>query len=203
MLKVLGRKTSNNVQKVLWCLAELQRPFQQEDYGGPFGKTRTPEYLRLNPHGTVPTLIDGEVVVWESNTILRYIANKAGKTSLYPQDAVERSVVERWMDWQIGSLSPAFRPLFIALVRDQRAIVDVPALVGAAAPLFKLLDNALEENAFLAGANLTLADIAIGPMVYRWYTLGLVKDDTPRLSAWFERLGGRPGFREHVMIEMA
>lgn len=203
MLKVLGRKTSNNVQKVLWLLAEMQLPFQQEDYGGPFGKTRTPEYLRLNPNGTVPTLIDGEAAVWESNTILRYLANKAGPTSLYPIDSAERSVVERWMDWQIGSLSPAFRPLFIALVRDQRALADVQTLVGSNAPLFKLLDSTLGANAFLCGAQLTLADIAIGPMVYRWYTLGLAQDDTPRLRAWFERLCARPGFREHVIIGLA
>ena len=203
MLKVLGRKTSNNVQKVLWCLAEMRLPFQQEDYGGPFGKTRTPEYLRLNPNGTVPTLIDGEAAIWESNTILRYLANKYSATSLYPQDAGERSVVERWMDWQIGSLSPAFRPLFIALVRDRRALADVQALVGSTAPSFKLLDSALDENAFLAGKQLTLADIAAGPMVYRWYTLGLGQDDTPHLRAWFERLCARPGFREHVMIALA
>ena len=203
MFRVLGRKTSNNVQKVLWCLVELQRPFQQEDYGGPFGKTRTPEYLRLNPHGTVPTLIDGEVAVWESNTILRYIANKAGKTSLYPQNAVERSVVERWMDWQIGSLSPAFRPLFIALVRDQKTIAEGQPLIAACAPLFKLLDVQLADRKFISGDQLTLADIAIGPMVYRWYTLGLAQDDTVNLRAWFERLCERPAFRDQVMIALA
>ena len=206
MFRVLGRKTSNNVQKVLWLLAELRLPFQQEDYGGPFGKTNAPDYLRLNPHGTVPTLIDGEVAVWESNTILRYLANlasEADETSLYPIDFAARSQVERWMDWQIGSLSPAFRPLFIALVRDQKTIAEGQPLIAACAPLFKLLDVQLADRKFMSSDELTLADIAIGPMVYRWYTLGLAQDDTVNLRAWFERLCERPAFREQVMIALA
>ena len=203
MFRVLGRKTSNNVQKVLWLLAELRLPFQQEDYGGSFGKTNAPDYLRLNPHGTVPTLIDGEVAVWESNTILRYLAAQADANSLYPGDLAARSQVERWMDWQISSLSPAFRPLFIALVRDQKKIAEVQPLIAACTPLFKLLDAQLADRKFMSGDQLTLADIAIAPMVYRWYTLGLAQDDTVNLRAWFERLCQRPAFREQVMIALA
>ncbi len=202
-VRVLGRKTSNNVQKVLWLLEELGLPFQQEDYGGPFGKTKTPDYLKRNPNGTVPTLIDGDLAVWESNTILRYLANRAAADAIYPAAAAARSQVERWMDWQIGTLSPAFRPLFIGLVRDRRPLADLQEARDANAPLFKLLDGTLASQAFLAGNQLSLADIAIGPMVYRWYTLGLAQDDTPHLRAWFDGLCARPGYRAHVMIALA
>ncbi len=203
MLKVLGRRTSNNVQKVLWLLEEAGLPFQQEDYGGPYGKTKTPEYLCLNPNGTVPTLIDGEIVVWESNTILRYLANRPAAGALYPPDAAARSQVERWMDWQIGSLSPAFRPLFVGLVRDGLPLAELAGVHRENMRLFQLLDTVLGQRQFLAGEALTLADIAIGPMVYRWYTLKLAQADTPYLRAWFDRLCTRPAFRKHVMIDLA
>src|SRR5919109_1889390 len=100
MLRVLGRKTSGNVQKVIWLLEEMKQPYQREDYGRQFGNTADAAYLKLNPNGKVPTLVDGDVVVWESNTILRYLAGKA-KSPLYPADAAKRTQVERWMDWQL------------------------------------------------------------------------------------------------------
>ena len=110
MLKVLGRKTSGNVQKVIWLLEEMKQPYEREDYGRQFGNTGG-DYLRLNPNGKVPTLVDGDVVVWESNTILRYLGNKHGG-SFYPADPAARSHVERWMDWQLATLNSPYLAIF-------------------------------------------------------------------------------------------
>ena len=111
MLKLLGRKTSGNVQKVLFYLEETGTPYEREDYGRQFNNTQTPEYLKLNPNAKVPTLIDGDLAIWESNTILRYLATKAG-SPLYPTDAAARTHVERWMDWQLGNLNSPYLFMF-------------------------------------------------------------------------------------------
>lgn len=202
MISVLGRKTSNNVQKVLWLLAEMDVQCRQEDYGGPFGGTGTPEYLRLNPNATVPTLIDAGMVLWESNAIVRYLARKHG-SALYPAEQVGQAYVEQWMDWQIATLSPAFRPLYITLVREKRAVADLGDARKPAAKMFSILDQAVREHPFIGGEGLTLADIAIGPMIFRWFTLGLAGEDYPHLARLLERLAARPAFQRHVMIELA
>jgi glutathione S-transferase len=198
MIRVLGRNTSSNVQKVLWCLRELGVPFEREDYGGSCGGTGDARYLRLNPNGTVPTLVDDALVVWESNTILRYLCNRYGPTDLYPADAFARTRVERWMDWQLGTLSVAFLPLYRALVREGRAAHEVEAMRERSAVLFTLLDGALADARFLAGAQLTLAEVALGPFVYRWLTLPIERPHLPRLAAWYGRFETRPAFRGEV-----
>lgn len=202
MLRVLGRASSNNVQKVLWLLEELGLPFSREDYGGAFANTRTADYLRHNPHATVPTLVDDDTVVWESNSILRYLAAKQ-QTALYSGNFRDRAHVEQWMDWQLGTLSPAFRPLFIGLVREGRAIGAMADEHAAAAKLFRLMNDILATRDHIAAPAMTLADIAIGPMLYRWYALGLADKDTQHLRHWLERLSERPGFRRHVMVALA
>lgn len=200
MFRVLGRRTSSNVQKVLWCLAEMGHEFEQEDYGGPFGKTREPEYLRLNPNATVPTCVDGDIVLWESNTILRYLCNKEGHASLYPSDAAGRAMVERWMDWQLGSLSDPFGRLYRGIVREQRHAMEVEPERLACARLMAILDSALASASFVAGDSLTLADMVLGPTVYRWLSLDIERDRHTHLQAWHERLTLRGAFREYVMI---
>ena len=117
MLKILGRKNSSNVQKVLWCCDELGLAYEREDVGGSFGKNRDPEYLALNPNGLVPTIIDDGFVLWESNSIIRYLAAKHGRGTLYPEDLRARALAERWMDWQLSVLGPAIGPVFWGLIR--------------------------------------------------------------------------------------
>jgi len=200
MFRILGRRTSSNVQKVLWCLAELACPFEQEDYGGPFGRTRDPEYLRLNPNGTVPTVLDDELVLWESNTILRYVCNKLDAGTLYPQGIAERALVERWMDWQLSCLATPFGSLYRGLVREQLSRSDVEPARMVTAQIFAILEHALEGRSFIAGDALTLADIALGPTVYRWLHMDIEREDAPNLRGWYERLALRSSFREYVMI---
>jgi glutathione S-transferase len=200
MVRLLGRATSSNVQKVLWCLRELGVPFAREDYGGMHGRTRDEAYLRLNPNGKVPTLIDRDTVLWESNTILRYLCNRYGPTALYPIEPALRAGVERWMDWQLGTLAEAFLPLYRALVREGRTGSDVTALRERSAALFALLNDALGDSPFLAGAQLSLAEIALGPLVYRWLALPIERPDLARLAAWYGRFEMRPAFRDEVAI---
>lgn len=164
MTKVLGRSSSNNVQKILWLLDELGIAFVQEEYGGPIGKTRTPDYLKLNPNGTVPTLVEETFSLWESNAILRYLAAKHA-SSLFPTDLQQRANVDKWLDWQLGTLSPAFRPVYIAMVRNGKSLAETAATAAPARELFWQLDRMLESQPYIAGGTLTLADIAIGPML--------------------------------------
>ncbi|QPN33102.1 glutathione S-transferase [Diaphorobacter sp. JS3051] len=205
MLKVLGRSSSSNVQKVMWCLAELSLPSERVDVGGAFGGNREVSYLRLNPNGVVPTLIDGNHVVWESNTILRYLGNTRGEF-LYPQQPARRSEVECWMDWQLGTLNNGITPLFQSIVRtpmDQRRPEVIEQHRAATARWMSLLDTALAQSAFVAGSELSLADIALGPSVYRWFELPVERPEHPHLLAWLERMSQRPGFRTHVMVGLS
>lgn len=199
---VLGRHSSSNVQKVLWTLIELGLPYRREDYGGRFGRTREADYLALNPNGTVPTIIDGDIVIWESNTICRYLANKYGATTLYPSSPQQRAECERWMDWTLGSLHPAMGPLYAMLVRTHQTQRDPAAIIHMRAKcteLFGVLNGAVESKDFLNGKTPTLADVAIGPSLHRWLTLGLESPEHEHLPTWYSRLKQRIGFREGVI----
>ncbi len=203
MLKILGRNNSSNVQKVLWCCEELGLKYEREDVGGPFGRNRDPEYLALNPNGLVPTIIDGDFVLWESNTIIRYLAAKHGNGTLYPTDLQTRALGERWMDWQLSVVVPAINPIFFGLIRtppEKRDQAAIAASRDKLATALKMLDASLERSDYVAGASFTVGDIPVGIMTYRWYTLEIERENLPNLKRWYERLSTRPGFKKHVMI---
>jgi glutathione S-transferase len=205
MLRILGRRTSSNVQKVLWVAGELGIPFEREDVGGSFGGNNTPDYLRLNPNGLVPTVIDGDLVLWESNSICRYLANRHGAAQLYPTAPGPRALVERWMDWQLSVVVPALVPLFITLIRtpeDKRDPAAIARLHEDAAAPFRILEAALDGRPYLEGDHLTLADIGVGIWTHRWFGLGYGEADS-HLGAWYRRLGEHPAYREHVMIPLS
>lgn len=206
MLKILGRNNSSNVQKVLWCCEELGLKYEREDVGGPFGRNRDPEYLALNPNGLVPTIIDGDFVLWESNTIIRYLAAKHGNDTLYPTDLQARAMGERWMDWQLSVLGPAIMPIFVGLIRTPPEKRDQAAIAAArdkSATALKMLDGFLGRSDYVAGASFTVGDIPVGITTYRWYTFEIEREDFPNLKRWYERLSTRPGFKKHVMIGMS
>jgi len=201
MLKILGRKTSSNVQKVLWCCAELGIPFEREDVGGPFGKNRTPDYLALNPNGLVPTIDDDGFVLWESNAIVRYLCGKHGDGNLMPRDRRQRANADRWMDWQQTTLGPPMGVLFRALIKsppDDLAPSEIEAAMQKAVPAWRMLEAQLGGRLFVAGEALTMADIALGNAVHRWYSLPRERPDMPGIAAWYARLNERPAYREHV-----
>lgn len=203
MLKILGRNNSSNVQKVLWCCEELGLKYEREDVGGPFGRNRDPEYLALNPNGLVPTIIDGDFVLWESNTIIRYLAAKHGSGTLYPTDLQTRALGERWMDWQLSVVVPTINPIFFGLIRTPPEKRDQAAIAAARdklATALKMLDGFLGRSDYVAGGVFTVGDIPVGIMTYRWYTLEIEREDFPNLKRWYERLSTRTGFKKHIMI---
>jgi glutathione S-transferase len=204
VLRILGHPASSNVQKVLWCCGELALPFERRDIGGPFGGNRTPEYLALNPNGLVPTIDDDGFVLWESNVIVRYLVSKyasGAALSLYPTDLARRADAERWMDWQQTTLAAPMGVLFRALLRKPPTPVDDAALGAArdkACASWKMLDRALEDRSYVAGAELTVGDIALGNAIHRWHRLPIERPSLPRLEAWYARLCQRAAYQKHI-----
>ncbi|MGH7111194.1 MAG: glutathione S-transferase family protein [Stellaceae bacterium] len=206
MLKIWGRATSSNVQKVLWCCSELGIPFDRVDLGGPFGGNHDPEYLRLNPNGLVPTIQDGDLILWESNTICRYLATihaGAGGERLYPREPRARALVERWMDWQLSTAGAPMGQLLFGLVRTRPEARDPAAIEAArrrALEVWTIVDDALSDRSYLAGDRLTLAEIVLGTLVYRWHAFPIERPPLDHLRAWYERLRGNAGFKTHIEI---
>jgi glutathione S-transferase len=201
MLKIWGRANSSNVQKVLWCCDELGIGFERIDAGGAFGKTNEPEYLAMNPNALVPTIQDGDLVVWESNTILRYLATTRGGARLYPTNPAARTQVERWMDWQLASVTAPFSTLLMGLIRKVPPHTDPKAIAEArdrAEKVLGILERSLKGKEFPAGA-FSLADICLGIFAYRWFNFPIERGELPNVQAWYERLTTRPGFKTHVM----
>jgi glutathione S-transferase len=202
MLKILGRKNSANVQKVLWACDELGVPFEREDYGGEFGKTRDAEYLSMNPNARVPTIIDGELVLWESNSICRYLASEYGDGSLYPNDFGARAMGERWMDWQLSTLGPAIHGVFWGLIRTKPEERDADAIAKsrkATSESLAMLDTFLGRTEFVCGSNFSICDIPCGIFTYRWFNLDIEREDYPNLKRWYDALSERPAYRTHIM----
>ena len=206
MLRILGRDTSSNVQKVLWAAGELGLEFEREDIGGPFGGNDEPDYLALNPNGYVPTLIDGDYTLWESNSIVRYLSATHGAGTLWPSDPRVRGSAERWMDWQIATLSPTMVTMFRGLVRtppEERDMAAIAAARDGTARLFSMLDAALAGSDYVAGDEFTVGDIPVGIAAYRWYRLDIQREDFRNLERWYRRLTERPAYREHIMRPLA
>jgi len=195
MLRVLGRGTSGNVQKVIWLLEELGTPYQREDYGRQFNNTQDPAYLALNPNGKVPTLVDSDVVVWESNTILRYLAGKHGGARFYPADLAARSQVERWMDWQLASLNGPYLAIF---KEAKKPTVDRGTSWEADAKELRaqleILEKGTRGKPWLAGAEMSIADICLGPIVYRCLDFPVELPGLAHIRAWRDKIAARPAF---------
>ncbi len=203
VLKVWGRTSSVNVQKVLWCCEELGVPYERVDAGGPFGGTETTGYLAMNPNGLVPTVSDDGFTLWESNTIVRYLVHKFGTGTLALEVPAERALAEKWMDFQLGTLFPAFRAGFLGLTRTPPEERD-PDAIGASlretARLLAILDAHLEDEEFVAGGGLSVGDVALGPVVYRWLNIEVHRPELPNLERWHERLTQRVAYQKSVMV---
>ena len=201
MLKIWGRKNSANVQKVLWCCAELDIPFERVDVGGSFGGNDQPAYLSMNPNGRVPTIQDGELICWESNTITRYLCATRNGARLHPADPVRRTEVERWMDWQLAQLTQSMTTLHFGYYRmppEQRNQAALDAAFEESSKNWAIVDHHLDGRRYLAGDELSLADIGIGIFAHRWLVYPVKRPPSPHLKAWYERLAERPGFAAHV-----
>jgi glutathione S-transferase len=213
-MQLYGRRSSINVQKVVWCLTELGlvegRDYQRIDAGLEFGVNDTPDYLALNPNGLVPTLIDGERAIWESHTILRYLAVAHGADNLFPadSDAGARADVDRWVDWQLGTLWTTLRVTFLGLTRTpepQRNYDAIRASFKEAARLLRILDTHLKSRTFIALERFTLADIVVALAAHRWYFLAerfadvlAAEPEMPAVSRWLTSVRDRAGFKTAV-----
>lgn len=204
-LTIWGRDNSINVMKVLWACEELGLPYERVDLGGAFGGTGEPAYLAMNPNGRVPTIKDGDTIVWESNVCVRYLAHRYGKPGLWPADESARWLAEQWMDWQQTALNPALGPLFWQLVRTPTAERD-PAVIEsmrqACAKHVAVLDGHLARHDFVAGSAFSMGDIPVGCAIYRWLAFDIDRPAAANVERWYERLTERDGYRKHIVKPM-
>lgn len=205
MIKIYGRANAWNVRKVTFLAEEINIPYERLDYGRGFQSTNTPEFLAMNPNGKVPVLADGDVVIWESHTILRYLAAKFGSDPLYPHDLAKRATLDQWLDWKISHVSPAILPLFFRhfLRMGDHTDHEVEAAEAECAKLFRVLDGQLAATgAYVAGADFTIADCAIGMAAHRWLNLPIKRPETPNIDRYYAELSRKPSFQKTVLIGM-
>lgn len=201
MLTIWGRTSSLNVQKVLWCCEELGLEFERIDWAGEFGGNDDPAYRAMNPNGKVPTLKDGDTIVWESNSILRYLCATKNGDRMLPREPGRRSEIERWMDWQLAGLNPSMTALLLGYYRTPPEKRNAAALETArqqAIEQWSIVDRWLDGRDYLAGSEFTLADIGNGILVHRWHSYPIERPSLPRIKAWYERLTQRPGFQKYI-----
>lgn len=205
MFTIYGRTNSSNVRKVLWLCEELgQTDFERHDYGRDFKPCSSPEYVALNPNKVVPTLVDGDLVLWESNTQLRYLSTKFDRKDLYPDDMVARAKVDMWLDWQLSTSLVGLRVLFQGLHVKDAAFTDPAGLEKALAHAKNtysgiLNDHLTKGSDYLAGDDLTIADCSLGMYVHRWFSLPIDRPDAPALSAYYERLKERAPYQKWIV----
>ncbi|MDZ7651615.1 MAG: glutathione S-transferase [Burkholderiaceae bacterium] len=195
MIRIWGRLSSVNVQKVVWAACEAGVAFERIEAGGKFGLVKTPEYLAKNPNGLIPLLEDGDFVLWESNAIVRYMGAKYAPGTLYPEPLDARTDADRWMDWQATTLQPAMGPAFMQLIRTPQAERNAAAIDESARktePLMAILDAQLAGREFVCGARFTMADIVLGCAAHRWFGLPLARLPRPNVERWYAALMQRP-----------
>lgn len=205
MLKIWGRANSTNVKKVLWMAEELDLGYQRIDAGGPYGIVNDPAYRALNPNGLVPVLEDGDVVLWESNTIVRYLAGRYGGETFNLTDPVARAQAEKWMDWAT-TFAASFRDLFWGMVRtpeDQRDMVKIDAAREGVGKLLTIVDAALATQDYLSGGKLGVGDIPMGCFAYAWFEMPIERPGLSNLEAWYGRLKGRAAYQRAVMTPLS
>ncbi len=202
MIKIWGRNTSSNVQKVMWAIGEMSLPHERIDVGGAFGKNREAPYLAMNPNGLVPTLEEEDgYLLWESNTVVRYLAAKHKSSLLEPVDLRTRANASKWMDWQLSVLGPAITPVFWGLIRtapekrDHAAIEEGKKKTTAAV---KMMDEQLAKTAYLAGDGFSYGDIPVGVMAYRYRQLVPDRPPLPHFERWYAAISSRPAFKDQV-----
>ncbi len=205
MLHIWGRLSSLNVRKVVWAAQEIGVPFIRTDAGMAFGVVKTPEYLHLNPNALVPTVQDDELVLWESNVIVRYLCARYSP-SLYPQDLAQRFDAERWMDWQQTTLNRAGGPAFLQWIRTpehQRDPAVIALSVADMEPLLAMLDQHMSQRAYMGGAQFSMADIPVACDIHRWFGLPQPRPALPHLERWYASILARPAVRGVLDIPLS
>lgn len=206
MLKVLGRVSSINVRKVLWTLDELGSPYEREDWGLPDSDPNVPEFLKLNPNMQVPVIIDGDFVLWESNVIMRYLEEKDGRHRLLSAEFEVRSLTEQWLQWQATELNPQWGYAVYSLLRKAPGFDDpmqVQQSLTRWGGKMKMLEERLEKTeAFAAGIDFSLADIALGLSLHRWYAIPAEKPAFPAIQRYYDALRQRSAGARYMSADV-
>ncbi|AJI81379.1 putative glutathione S-transferase-family protein [Yersinia enterocolitica] len=206
MLTVWGRNNSTNVKKVLWCLEELGVSYERVDVGGQYGKLNDPLYRSLNPNGLIPCLQDGDFILWESNTIVRYLAAQYGDNALYLPEAKQRAAAEKWMDWATSSVVEPFKAVFIGLVRTAPELQDKAKIahgIDQLNALMTIADEALSKQTYLSGDKFGIGDIPLGCLAYAWFNLPIERPELPHLQRWYQSLTHRAAFQKVIDIGLS
>lgn len=201
MIKIWGWEGSSNVQKVLWCCDELEVEYQLEDHGWPYAGYKEDPYLGLNPNGLVPTIEDGEFVLWESNSVLRYLAEKYGNGKLTPSTPEMRALSDRWLDWQLTTMGPLMTPVYRALVRtapENRKAELIRTSSAAAEDGWGILSRYLSQSDYVGGETFSIGDIPLGILAHRWFNLPMEHQGLDAMKAWYDRLCQRPAYQTHI-----
>ena len=201
-MRLWGRPTSINVQKVLWTLAECGLEAERIDAGGEFGGVDSPAYLALNPNGSVPTLEDEGAVIWESHAIVRYLAARYAPAALWDEDPARRAAADKWMDWVLSTAHADLTAAFwhtVRLAPDRRDPRVAAAAAAGLGPKFAIVAAQLSRTQWLAADRLTTADIAVGSCLHRYYRIPIERDELPALRAYYDRLADRPAYRDTIM----
>ena len=209
-LKLWGRPTSGRTQKVLWTLAEIGLPFEFVMASGemgpaghvakgnrPYGVVDTPEYRALNPNGRIPTIDDGGFVLWESNSIVRYLAMQYAPDLLYGNDVKTFASASRWLDWENNELLPPQHDLVMHLIRlpeDQRDAKKLETARQTFVKKLAIMEHELARNAYICGERFTYGDIALGLRMHRWRLFGLAGPPMPNIDRWYNAIVARPAF---------
>jgi len=202
MLKIWGRTNSYNLQKVMWCVAELGIEHQRIDAGEGYGVTDTTAYLAMNPNGRVPTIDDDGFVLWESNAIVRYLAARHGLGTLCPEDPRRRADADRWMTWQSATVGRNMRGLIHLMFNpppEHRDPVAAAPMVEIAAGHWAILYTRLRGRDFILGPTFSMADIPMGAYALRWFEMDIARPTMPSLETWYARLQEREAYRTHVL----
>ncbi len=199
----MGRLSSCNVQKVIWVLEELGLPYDHIELGGKFGGNNDPDYLAMNPNGRVPTIKDGELILWESDAIVRYLCAQYGAGTLWPEDPIARAPVEQWATWGTTELLGDWIALFWRLVRtpaEKRKNHIIERHLALTSQRMQLLDRHLAEHDYMVGNTLTMADVPAGMTLYRWYAMEIERPATPHVDDWYARLCERPAYQKGICV---
>jgi glutathione S-transferase len=206
MLTIWGRLSSINVQKAVWAAGEVGQVFERIDVGGAFGGNREPAYLAKNPNGLVPVLEDGEICIWESNSIVRYLAARYGAGWIWDEDPAVRADADRWLDWMITRLSPAMTPAFWGIVRKAPGRMDpdeIAASIVSTEAAMDIVEAHLAGRSYLAGERFGMADIAVGCGAHRWLNMPVERKARPHLERWYETLYARPAAKAALPLPVA
>lgn len=198
MLTIFGRISSINVQKAVWAAGEVGQPFERIDIGGAFGGNKEPAYLARNPNGQIPTLEDGEVCIWESNSIVRYLAARYGAGWIWEEDPARRADADRWMDWMLAELQPAMTPAFWGLIRKTPGYTEaavIEAAIGRTEAKLDIIEAHLAGRTYLAGERFGMADITVAPGAHRWLHMPVPQRERPNLARWYAQVAARPAAR--------